>query len=399
MTVTDALGQVDSDSVAVTVVPPVVADAGADKVIRAGDSTVLDGSAGGGLGPYSYDWLPTAGLDNPNIAGPTASPAATTTYTLTVTDDLGQVDTDQVTVTVAGPVIAEAGADAVIVVGSSTTLQGSASGGYPPFSYQWSPTSGLDNPNIAGPTASPTTTTLYTLTVTDGLAQVDTDTVTVTVVDPLAADAGPDKPIAQGGSTTLEGSATGGLPPYSHQWSPTGDLDDPSVLQPTASPTTTTIYTLTVTDDEGSTDTDTVTVTVVPPVVASAGADKMIRPGESVVLDGSVTDGLGPYDYLWVPATGLDDPTVPQPTASPTGTTVYILTVTDGLGQTDQDTTTVTVTNVADFDYDGQVFMQDYYILVDEWGGSNALCDLDSNGMVFLGDYFIFLDNWGWQLP
>jgi len=399
VTVTDDLGQTDSDSVTVTVVPPVVADAGQDKVMAQGDSTLLDGSASGGLTPYSYSWSPTSGLDNPGIAQPTASPTSTTTYTLTVTDDLGQVDTDDVIVTVAPPVVSSAGADKAIVRGDSAILEGSASGGRLPYSYGWLPVTGLNDPNIAQPTASPTATTVYLLTVTDDLGQVASDSVRVIVVDPLDADAGPDDTIAQGGSTILAGSASGGFGPYDYQWSPSTGLDNPNAAQPTASPGQTTVYTLTVTDEDGNTDFDTVTVTVVPPVVVSAGADQMIRPGESVVLDGSVTGGVGPYEYLWVPATGLDDSTVPQPTASPTGTTVYILTVTDDLDQSDQDTTTVTVTNVADFDYDGHVFMQDYYILVDEWGGSNALCDLDSDGMVFLGDYFIFLDNWGWQLP
>lgn len=34
--------------------------------------------------------------------------------------------------------------------------------------YSWSPTTGLSNPNICNPSASPTTTTTYTLTVTFG---------------------------------------------------------------------------------------------------------------------------------------------------------------------------------------------------------------------------------------
>ena len=84
----------------------------------------------------------------------------------------------------------------------------------------------------------------------------------VTVATGVVANAGPDKVIASGGSTTLEGSASGGVAPYGYSWSPTTGLSDPTAAHPTASPSSTTIYTLTVTDNLGQSDDDTVTVTV-----------------------------------------------------------------------------------------------------------------------------------------
>jgi gliding motility-associated-like protein len=53
-----------------------------------------------GSGGLLYSWLPTTGLTNPAIATPLASPATTTTYTLTVSDQNGCSDTDAVTLTV-----------------------------------------------------------------------------------------------------------------------------------------------------------------------------------------------------------------------------------------------------------------------------------------------------------
>ncbi len=144
-------------------------------------------------GPYTYSWSPTTGLSNPNIAQPTASPTTTTTYTLTVHDSLAQSATDTATVTVASGVVADAGPDKTIASGGSTTLQGAASGGVGPYTYSWSPATGLNNANIAQPTASPTTTTTYTLTVHDSLAQSATDSATVTVASAVVADAGPDQ--------------------------------------------------------------------------------------------------------------------------------------------------------------------------------------------------------------
>ena len=343
LTVSDDLGQTDTDTVMVTVATAVVAEAGSDSIIASGGSTALGGSASGGVPPYSYSWSPTAGLDEPTEAQPTASPTSSTSYTLTVTDDLGQTDTDSVTVTVASAVVAEAGWGSTIASGGSTVMHGSASGGLAPYAYSWSPTTGLDDPNIAEPVASPTGTTTYTLTVTDDLGQSDTDTVVVTVAPPAVAGAGPDKTIPAGGSSVLQGAASGGLPPYSYSWSPTTGLDDPAKAQPTASPSSTTIYTLTVADDLGQSDTDTVMVTVVLPAVAEAGPSKTIAVGGQTTLQGSVSDGLPPYTYSWSPSTGLNDPSIAQPTASPTSTTTYALTVTDDYGQTDTDSVTVTV--------------------------------------------------------
>jgi uncharacterized protein YdaL len=343
LTVTDALDQVHADAVTITVVPAVVADAGPDKTIASGGSTTLEGSASGGLAPYSYSWSPTGGLDDPTAAQPTASPADTTTYTFTVTDELGQSDSDTVTVTVVPALVAEAGPDKTIASGGSTTLEGSASGGLGPYSYSWSPTAGLDDPNIAQPMASPSVTTSYVLEVIDDLGQTDSDTMTVTVVPALVAEAGPEKTIASGGSTTLEGAASGGLGPYGYSWSPTTGLDDPNVAQPTASPTETTTYTLTVTDALDQSDTDAVTVTVATAVVAEAGPDRAIAAGGSTTLEGSASGGLGPYSYSWSPTAGLDDPNIAQPMASPADTTTYTFTVTDDLGQTDTDEVIVSV--------------------------------------------------------
>lgn len=63
----------------------------------------------------------------------------------------------------------------------------------------------------------------------------------------------------------------------------------------------------------------------VTPIGADAGSDKFIQNGDVVTLDGS---GSGNPD--WTPGTTLTDPSIFQPTASPSQTTTYFLTVTNG---------------------------------------------------------------------
>ncbi|PLX13447.1 MAG: hypothetical protein C0598_03455 [Marinilabiliales bacterium] len=92
------LGNTESDTIYVSVNPLPTADAGDDAVIYIGYpplNTQL--SASGGV---SYSWYPTTGLSDPDIADPIAQPEFTTTYTVTVTDANGCVDTDEVTVVV-----------------------------------------------------------------------------------------------------------------------------------------------------------------------------------------------------------------------------------------------------------------------------------------------------------
>ncbi|PHN05551.1 Ig-like domain-containing protein [Flavilitoribacter nigricans] len=81
--------------------------------------------------------------------------------------------------------------------------------------------------------------------------------------------------------------------------------------------------TLTITSDNGCEESETQTIDI-QLVDIDLPAEVAICPGESVVLN---PDGNPEYIYQWSPATGLDDPTAASPTASPTETTQYTLTV------------------------------------------------------------------------
>ncbi len=79
-------------------------------------------------------------------------------------------------------------------------------------------------------------------------------------------------------------------------------------------------------------------ITVVPLPAVNAGNDASINQGESVVLNGT---GSGTPD--WMPLTGLSNPVLFTPTASPSSTTQYILTVTDSNNCTNLDTVVIMV--------------------------------------------------------
>ena len=95
---------VANSPVTVTVNPNPIASAGVDQnlLLVAGNSVTIGGAptASSGTSPYTYQWLPVAGLDNSTNANPIVSNInSNTTYSLFVTDANGCADTDTVNVT------------------------------------------------------------------------------------------------------------------------------------------------------------------------------------------------------------------------------------------------------------------------------------------------------------
>ena len=125
--------------------------------------------------------------------------------------------------------------------------------------YSWSPATGVNNPNIATPVLSPVNTTTYTLTGTLGTCTIQ-QTVTVTVAPGVTVDAGPDATILAGDVYQMQGSGSAGT----YLWTPSLGLSATNILNPNASPATTTTYTLTITNSQGCSATDNVIITVIP---------------------------------------------------------------------------------------------------------------------------------------
>ncbi|WP_417195055.1 T9SS type A sorting domain-containing protein [Bizionia sp.] len=305
-TVTVSNGQTSaSDSVLVTVNPLPTAHAGSDITITEGESTILTATGG-----TSYLW--NTGETTSSIS---VSPLQTTTYSVQVTENNCSSEAI-VTVVVEGSsptVTADAGEDVTICENASTTL--TASGG---SSYEWS--TGETTQSIE---VNPTTTTTYTVLVSDGNTS-DSDSVVVTVNALPNASAGYDVTITEGESITL--NASGGT---SYLWN-TGDTSQ----NLTVSPTETTTYSVTVTENNCSNQ-DSVTVFVNPeePVVeANAGDDVTICENASTTLTAS-----GGSIYEW--STGETTQSI---TVNPLTTTTYTVHVSEG-NVTDSDTVVVTV--------------------------------------------------------
>ena len=293
------------------------ANVGSDATINCNNTSAVIGALA--VSGFTYAWTPTTGLSSSTVAQPVATPSSTTTYTLVITNSsTGCTASDTVVVTVnnATPT-AIAGSDATINCNNTSAVIGApaVSG----FTYAWTPSTGL-NGQYAHPTATPTSTTTYTLVITNsstGCTASDTVVVTVDNATPTA-NAGSDATIdCNTTSATIGTSAVSG---FAYAWTPTTGLSSSTVAQPVATPTSTTTYTLVITNSStGCTASDTVVVTVDNATpTANAGSDATIDCNNtSAVIGSSAVSG---FTYAWT-GWGLSSGTAAQPTATPNNTT------------------------------------------------------------------------------
>jgi hypothetical protein len=312
-----------------------VANAGNDKLIPYGFSTSLQGAATGGSGSYSYHWEPAGLLLDPDISGPaTVNLFETTDFVLTITDlSNGCQVSDAVKVTVTGgPLGVQIFAQPdSICSGASSLINLQASGGSGSYTYSWSsdpPGFSSDQEDI---TVQPLVTTTYTVMANDGFSTVY-HSITITIYTSPSVDAGIDKTIPFGTSTSLSGNASLGKPPYSYAWSPASLVESPfQSSTPTRILSSTTNFILLVTDGHSCSSVDQVQVII-------SGSALMAKPrpekdpiciGESTRLLALPQGGSGTYAYTWTDGNGFTS-NEENPEVNPAEATTYQLVINDG---------------------------------------------------------------------
>ena len=258
-------------------IPPTVS-AGSATGICIGQTANLGGaptaSGGSGNGTYTYAWTPSAGLNDATIANPIASPIATTTYNLIVTQG-GAVctGTGSVTVTVNSTITPTFATINPICAGTAApTLPTTSTNG---ISGTWLPS-----------TISNTTTGNYTFTPSSNPCATPV-TITVTVNSTITPTFATINPICAGTTApTLPTTSTNGI---SGTWNPS-----------TISNTTTGNYTFTPSSNPCAT-TVTITVTVNSTITPTFATINPICAGTTApTLPTTSTNGIS---GTWSPST------------------------------------------------------------------------------------------------
>lgn len=268
-------------------------------------------------GGTSYNWSPAAGLSSTTGSVVAATPASTTTYTVTGLGSNGCSNTATVTVTVTPQPNIQISAPTAVCLGSSASLQATGAS-----SYSWMP-GGLSGSSVS---VSPSANTSYTVTGTDNGCS-STQTILLTVNQLPAVTTNADMTICAGNSASLTAS---GATVYS--WMP-GSLSGASVP---VSPAGNTTYTVTGTDGNGCASTSAVNVAIENVVVSANGI--------TVCEDSTATlSASGAATYTWNPG-NLSGSSV---SVNPVSTTTYTVVGTSALGCTATTTAMVTIDALA----------------------------------------------------
>lgn len=269
----------------------------------------------------SYLWSPNYMISNTTVANPKVSPDVPTLYKLKYTSVFGCITNDSVFVNVKAQVTLNAGNDTTICLNDGFLLRTSGDA----LTYNWTPATYLDNDSIKNPFSKPLQSTTYTVTGNIGKCQAQS-TVTVNVVPPPVANAGPDAAVCFGNDIQL--SATGGS---KYNWSPGIFLSNTQIANPVVQrPLVNRQYIVSITDTLGCPKviTDTVIITVIPLLRVDAGpSDTSIVEDEVLLLNAT-----GALNYQWSPVTWLNNAAISKPVARPLSGITYTVTGTDANG-------------------------------------------------------------------
>jgi gliding motility-associated-like protein len=321
--VTDANGCAENVTVEISEPPTIVINTSSQDASCAG---ICDGEAyvetSGATPPFSYFW-PIPGSVNDTVTGLCAD-----TYMVFVTDANGCLDSASVTVTEPDSISITTTSTGVSCSGDCDGIATAfASGGTPPFTYQWN-----DPLNQNTPEADSLCPGIYSVLVTDSLGCFNTASVVIDEPLPIALIDSVSNVSCGGECDGVVGVLPlGGTPPFAYQWN-----DPDSSITPFITGLCAGDYSVLVTDDNGCTDSLTLTVTEPPELFAPV---TQVDPTCGGVCDGSLTvtpsGGTPPYSILWLP-NSEETPTIDSICAGE-----YILQLIDANGCSVTDTFTL----------------------------------------------------------
>ncbi len=320
VTVTDANACVSTATTDVIVNDLPIVDASSNSPVCDGNELILTANGGTDYiweGPNSF----TSSEQNP-IINPVSLLTAGT-YSVTVTDANGCVSTTSTDVIINELPIVTISSNSPVCAESTILLF--ADGG---LSYEWSGpnsfSSSEQNPSIEN--ASAANAGIYTVTITDGNACMNTNTSEIFINELPTANASNNGPVCVGFDIQLNSS--GGV---EYEWSSTTGFtsNEQNPLLENVDVNTSGTYTVTVTDANACTSSTSTTVNIFDPVNETVSNTSPVCQGENINFFAS---GDASWSYEWSGPNGFSsseqNPTLDNSQLSDSGT--YSVTITDG---------------------------------------------------------------------
>ncbi len=292
-----------------------------------------------------FHWTPSTGLNNPDTLTPTATPTTTTTYSLTADLPGSGCPSMQgnVTIDVKYPPTINLGPDVTTCVGVPVQLNAVTTPVNQTYTYNWTPTTYLNNATIQNPVSTPTVQNDVTYVVIADPGAVGcarSDTITIHELPNDFTLSNPDTTVCVGG--VIQVRATGD-PNFTYQWTPSTYVSNPFIINPVMTPDTTISYTITATYPGCPDMIHSFNVEVQPNPIVNIPDSAQMCQWQSIRINATVDPPYPDYTYAWTPTIGLDSPASPNIVFTGDSSDNYILTVTTPIGCKGSDSTYITV--------------------------------------------------------
>ncbi len=273
---------------------------------------------------FTYTWVPSLGVSNPNVVNPILNIDTTRTYTVMASYPTCPTIIKAVTIEVdpipkvsLGPDLAKCQWDLLPVVANVTPSW------FPNYTYTWVPAPPVPNTNVSHFLFSGQQSTGLSLTVTTPAGCMGKDSMHVTVHQGNFAAISPeDTAICPGNTVSLH--ATGGV---LYDWTPGLYLSDSTKPLVSAQPPKDIEYELIVTDTNGCFDTVYTSIKVYSEGYLNLPDTVYLYPEESYEMN----PGGNALYFIWSPPVGLSAPpgvnptTISNPVAQPENNTRYMV--------------------------------------------------------------------------
>lgn len=277
--------------------------------------------------------LVSGGTPNYNIAwsngqsGTFASNLAAGNYNVQITDQNNcQVNQNFIINTISGPIVLiDQTAELDCFGDNDGFISLDVSGGTPNYTFIWQPDVSSNN------SANNLSAGIYNITITDGDNCIQTFNLSINQPASISATISANNPTCGLQNGTIDILSTGSNMPINYSWSPAVASGNSATNLLAGN------YTITLSDANGCTSSFNQNLITSGFIPLTLTPTQITEPNTNVDLNATIGGGISEFEISWSPDTTLSCNNCTNPTASPSGSTTYIVTVitSDGCVATD----------------------------------------------------------------